>query len=279
MTQIRKTQELRDEYLLAVYELCEGEFFAGVAIQTVKDKLRLSYSDNKQIFEYLFQARLITMPVFGNVTLTDSGIGRVEKEMSLKYAEKEKSVLKALFEKTRNDDVTASELAKIIPVPEEDIFYILKDFNRKGWSEERFVDTASITEQGVTALHNWEQINATIVRDIYNTNIHGPSINQIGGQGNTVSIAHTSNSRFDEAIGSIVDLLQTSSLNTNDKEEALADVQSLSKMAVQPPPNAFERAKLRITAIETLVKGTELVVKLAPYLPVVYSFFESIGKS
>lgn len=226
-------------------------------------------------FEYLLQKGLIRLPVFQHVTLTEFGIETVEKDMAQSYAEKEYMVLKALFEKTNGDDVTAAEMAKLIPVPENDIYYIFKDFERKGWCDEFFEDTARITDLGVTALNKWDTQNSTISPIVYNTNNYGNAINQIGGQGNVLYAHQTNNPKFDEAVRTIIDLINASNLPPNDKQDALTEIRAINQIATQEKTEVrWERAKLKITAFETLVKAVDLGRQLAPYIVTLYDHFK-----
>lgn len=270
---IRQLQDGRDNYLRTVYRRCNGDFLTGTSFKELEAEVGISGDEANATFNYLKSCGLVKMSTFGRVTLTVAGIDKVEREMTESYEKKEYLVLTTLFEKTRDDDVTAGELAKLIPVSEEDIYYILRDFLRKGWVEENFDATARITEFGVTLLHKWDRVNAPISPVIYNTTNYGDSNNIIGGQNHTLNVHTTNNADFDKAILAIVELLNTSSLSDGDKEEAITDVQNIAKLAANNPENAFERAKLRITAVETIVKGTEIAMKLAPYWPVLTSYF------
>jgi hypothetical protein len=192
----------------------------------------------------------------------------------MSYEEKEFLVLKALFEKTKDTDVTAAKLAKLIAVPENDIYYIFKDFERKGWTAEYFVNTARITEMGVTALNKWDSIHAPTNPVSYTINVHGDNNSPIvQGSGNT-QIIQTSNPDFDKSIRALLEIIRDSSILDEDKDELASELEAINKLAnKEQTAYSLEKAKFRLGLLDTALKGADLFSKAAPYLPAIYLYF------
>lgn len=198
---MKDKQFLRDKFLKRLYELSNGHIHSKVNFKELQAELGLSREEGESIYLYLHDKGLAKMITFGNIAITTWGIDEVESDMKKTYAEKEYLILKTLFDESKGKDehFTAANLAQLIPVAEDDIYYILKDFLRRGWVWEAFEDTAQITPRGVTAFHQWDQTHSPItVRDVYNTNIYGNSNNQIGGQGNAQNAINSSNMSIDD---------------------------------------------------------------------------------
>ena len=74
------------------------------------------------------------------------------------------------------------------------------------------------------------------------------------------------------AVKNLIQLIESSSLPL--KEELQEHVVHVSKLAVQEPsPAMLERAKFRLSMVESRLKGTDLLIKAAPYLAAALDYF------
>ncbi len=105
--------------------------------------------------------------------------------------------------------------------------------------------------------------------------MHGNNSGAIAqGNENSQTVVQTNNPGFDEAIRSLFDLIQASNLDQDNKEELVGEVVALNKLANKElTPENYEKAKLRISVLELLLKGADLTSKAAQYLPAVYAYF------
>jgi predicted nucleic-acid-binding protein len=263
--------------LKAVYEMAKRQPEVMVLIVDLAKAVEMSQQELIPILNDLQERKGLLGGINEAVWIPPKGIEFLEQSArgfsQQTYRDKEYSVLKKLVE--HSEDLSSEQLATSLFLTEDDVNTILLDFKNKGWVELRFGYIASIMPTGKTAFYKWHEGLESRSQPVAVTyNVHNWGTAQIGGQGNTINIQRTNNPAFDNAIRSIVELLNSSSLSPDDKMETLSELQSINKLAVQAPANAFERAKLKITAIETIVKATELGTKLAEYWPVILTYFE-----
>jgi hypothetical protein len=117
----------------------------------------------------------------------------------------------------------------------------------------------------------------------YTANIQGHNYGGIqqGGQGNTqnVTLTNTNNPNFDTAIKSLVELIQTSVISPEDKDELLTELQNINKLALKDAnPALVERAKSKINYFELTANSVALGAKVAPYIPQLINYFETLLK-
>ena len=74
------TDEIRDKYLIKLYELTEGNLINKVNIKELETILGLSRDESDKIFYYLLAKNLIKQAQ-SNVGITDAGVNKVEKDM------------------------------------------------------------------------------------------------------------------------------------------------------------------------------------------------------
>lgn len=265
--------------LTAVYEIADRQIGKLVVISELAKALNMSSQEVTPILNDLEDRKGFLDGINEAVSITPKGVEFLEmasnsESSQQKHRDREYAVLKYLFD--YGGSVNGSQIAESLSLPGDLVDTILLDFQKHDWVSLAFGYTAEITPAGKSAFYKWNDRPESVSQSAVTYNVNNYGTAQIGGQGNTINIQQTSNPNFNEAIRSVIELLQSSSLNPDDKDEALADIQAVSKLAVQNPPNAFERAKLKITAVETIVKGTDLVVQMAPYWPAIRSFLESL---
>jgi Mn-dependent DtxR family transcriptional regulator len=264
--------------LNAVYEIADRQIGKLVVISELAKALNMSSQEVTPILNDLEDRKGFLDGINEAVSITPRGVEFLEmasnsESSQQKHRDREYAVLKYLFD--YGGSVRGSMIAESLSLPSDLVDTILLDFQKRKWVSLAFGYTAEITPAGKSAFYKWNDRSESVSQSAITYNVNNYGTAQIGGQGNTINIQQTS-ANFNEAIRSVIELLQSSSLNPDDKDEALTDIKAVSKLAAQNPPNAFERAKLKITAVETIVKGTDLVVKMAPYWQAIRSYFESL---
>ena len=113
----------------------------------------------------------------------------------------------------------------------------------------------------------------------YTTNIHGPNYGGIqqGGQGNVqnVTLTNTNNPDFDRALASLVELIRSSQIPDDDKQELEEEVGNVNKLALrEPAPGMLERAKTRLDMIKLAITGTDIAMKAAPHINTLWELLQ-----
>jgi hypothetical protein len=194
------------------------------------------------------------------------GAKEVERIMTEPYAEKAFRVLKTIHEtkhKESNGWVNIWDLEKeLSDIPRHELYMILEDLEkRKGLigsiDQAVWMMPPGIEELDQAQRHperSTEHFPAQIINN-YNT-FNAP----IGGlqqqthhstQNVTQNIAITNNPDFDKAIKSLIDLVQTSTISAEDKEELLTELQNINKLGAIDDPilGCFEAAASQIPII------------------------------
>ncbi len=130
-----------------------------------------------------------------------------------------------------------------------------------------------INEEGASVRLN-EQGKA-----IFTGNNYG--VIQMGGQGNNqnVTVTHNINPDFTRAIEALADLVKSSSLSELEKEERLLEVERIGQLAQkEQTPEVKQLGTSKLQLLEAGLKAGDLAVKVAPYLPHLYAFFENMSK-
>lgn len=278
----RSIQELRRHYLHKLYESSGGNSGRGVNRKQLQSKLGISADDDMAIYNYLFGKGLAEYHSPISVRITVKGIDEVEREMQTNYAEQERRVLLKLYEMGgvhHLDWVLIRDLANELGMEYRVVNDILLELERQKGLIDGREDDVRLNSNGIQVIEGGGQQVGAPVSVTYQTNIHGPNYGGIqqGGQGNTQNVTLTNNPDFDKAITSLVELIRSSSIPEDDKEEIQNELQSVNKLALkEKSPSTLERAKLKLDYIKTGLAGTEIAIKAAPYLTALYHFFQSL---
>jgi hypothetical protein len=89
----------------------------------------------------------------------------------------------------------------------------------------------------------------------------------------------TNNPEFDKSISAIIALIKSSSMAEDDKQELTNEVEAINKLALKEPSTAIvEKAKLKLEYLKTALTATDIAIKVTPYLPALYTFFENFAR-
>lgn len=173
----------------------------------------------------------------------------------------------------------AYKFANIIATPAEKVYEAVR------YLEERLLvnfDNGAIwmTPRGIAELEKPVAPTFTSPVTHNTTNINAPNTGnvQTGGAGNVQNIRVTNNPDFDNSIRAILELLQSAHLNEDVRDDVIRDVHTVNRIAIDDPSaQGAERAMAKLSYIETALKGADIALKIAPYLPHLYSFFQNLS--
>ena len=203
--------------------------------------------------------------------------------MQSSYAEKEHRVLQKIYDMGgvhHLDWVLINDLVHELGMEYRVVNDILIELEqRKGLIDGR-EDDVRMNSNGIQVIEGGGP-QAAAPNVTYHTTIHGPNYGGIqqGGQGNVQNITLTNNPDFDKAIVSLVELIRSSSISEDDKEDLEGEVIKVNRLALKEKnPSTLERAKLKLDYIKTTLTGTEIAIKAAPYFVALYQFFQNLPK-
>ncbi len=273
-------------------------------IQSLADKLSIPIYELKLYLEQLLLLKMIN--VYGDydtISITDNGskeftlcleksnrdkkdkILEDEKMAEKNYAENELLVLKTIYDLGKNlpmGAVMVSDIAKKLRMPYSELNEYLNELEERKGLIENFSDEAvKVAPKGKEFLQGKSNLPGNITSGhTYNTNIYAPSNNQIGGQGNVQNAQIILHPEFDNAIKSITNLIKESSLTQFKQADLISNIEHIKQLqSSEPSVELVEHAKSKVDYLGIAVKGTDLAVKIAPYLPALYAYFESLIKS
>lgn len=211
----------------------------------------------------------------------------MNKDIEMNGAERMKERLEVLHKvykmagPRKMDWVIIDNLVKELGMEFTDVNDILIYWEQKGLLEGREYDV-KLTPAGRDEIEEAKQGKST---DNLPANITNIFYAPVGGvqqhtQNSTQyinqTITTTGDAAFDNAISKLLELLQSSSLSDDDKEEFQNEIKSINKLALKGDPNTIERAKLKLDYIKTGLSVTDIAFKAAPHLPALYHFFENL---
>lgn len=275
-----RRQELERRYLYKLYELSiERQIYLAKKEEMIS-ALGITCDEWIDATNGLLDKDLVKKIASGVVQITPEGNKEVEKIMALDYEALEYRILQKLVENGVDNYTYDDELADSLSIPKEYLRVFLIDFDKKGWINVMVDGTIQLCAAGVTAFHKGEKQSGS-TGGVNNFTINARDVAFQNQTQNSTQNVHqvkiTNNPDFNSAVDAVVNLIKESSLNNFKKEDLLTDVERIKNLAqLEPSQELVEHAKSKINYLETAIKGTELVTKLAPYLPQLYAYFESL---
>lgn len=282
---ITKSQELQRRYLKRLYELSGGSTLKGVSTSQLESELGLSDEEGTNVLTHLQTRGLADFFTFGHANITPKGIEEVERIMEMSYAEKEALVLQKIYDLGgvyHMDFVMINDLVKEVGLIYREVNQILIDLEKRKELIDGDEVSVRMKPAGIELIELGGRRAVAAPGTTYNVNI-GQNYGgvQQGGQGNVqnITLTHTNNPDFDKALASIVELIRASSIPDDEKDELHGEVQSINKLALKEQnQGTLERAKLKLDYLKTTLTAADLAVKAAPYLTVLYHFFQHLPK-
>lgn len=279
---LREEKIKRENFLVALWELHAGNYGHDVSTKEACRRIGIDYeTEGHVVGQYLYRAELVKWGSFEWICLTPEGIKEAERIVESRYAETEDRVLRKIYDMggvRHMDEVMIDALVKELGMDYREVNRILIELEeRKGLIDADEV-SVRMNPAGMEYIQGGGRKQAGGTTIHYNANI-GTNYGglQQGGQNNTQNITLTNNSDFDKALSSLVELIRTSSIQDDDKEDLQGELSKVNKLALKEKnKNTLERAKLKLDYVKTSLTGTEIAIKAAPYLTALYHFFQSL---
>jgi hypothetical protein len=273
-------QAVRLRYLQRIYELSGGSTIQGVPTSQIDSDLGISDEDDPKIVTYLSAKGLANYSTFGHVSITARGIDEAERAMRSSYAEKERSVLQRIYEMggvRHTDWVSIDALVRDLRMDFREVNDILIDLEERKGLIDGLEEAVRMIPAGIELLEGGGRDARATPNVSYTTNIQGSNYGGIqqGGERNVQNITLINNPDFDKAITSLIELIRTSSIPNDDKEEVQEELSKISKLALREPGTGLlERAKTRLDVVKLAMTGTDIAIKAAPHLETLWEFIK-----
>ena len=278
-------QELEQRYLHELCEISEGNPYREIKLSELHDHLRSSNEQTRGIMVQLSKKGFVEYH-FPFAIISPAGIEEVEKNMEKSYAEEELLVLKKIFEmgkKHQLRDVEYSDLAKEVGDLSNPFHMIVDELENKRFLQSVASDgCVRISPRGIEFLQQARNSFQSNTGNTNNFNFHAPvaafqNQTQNSTQNTTQIVSITNNPDFDKAISSMTEVIKTSSISNDDKEEFLHELQSIIKLAQkEPTPEIGRKGLAKIEYFNSIVKASDVALKLAPHLPAISDYFEKL---
>ena len=278
--------QLQEKYLQKMYELAKGTPYVQIdqRHRELNEIVEFGSEQYMGVAEQLQKKGWGEFGWAGCIFITSDGIEKIQNDMAQNYADKELFVLKTIDEMSKNNprgEVHAREVQNALGLSFHEFYEItLELYDRKRYLGAASDEHIKLSPAGKEFLQGKSNMsNHQSVRDIYNTYVNAPSNNQIGGQYNTQNAQINLNPEFDNAIKAITDLIQSSSISGFKRDDLLSTIEHIKQLpSSKPSPELVEHAKSKISYLDTVIKGTDLAIKVAPYLPALVTYFERLIK-
>ena len=280
---INELKKERESFLITVYSLSKG---TNQPIDTMQicEILNIDYgTEASEIGQHLYAKGLLSWAGFAAVYLSDAGIEAAEKIMEQKYADEELMILREIHERGKNHPnglVKFEDLATDFPNLSLPMHEIIEEIDRKGLLGQGVDEYIKIGSGGLELLQKKSNRTGgiTINDNRQHNTIHSGanSINTIGNY-NQITNSQTVNPEFDNAVRSLIDLINASSMENEEREDAFDILKSVNKIALrEPTPTLLERGLTFVTALKPIFETINLLGAAAPHLAVLLSHFEYV---
>lgn len=275
-------QGLSWRFLAKLYELSKGGIHPEVHYDLVKSSLGYSDPEAKSAAQYLENKRLVTFRCkVPCIKITPRGVDEVDRLME----NQKKQVLGKLYKLAsgRLQSIPVSDLAESLGLSFEETYDDLKFWEDRNLVEmshdvDREYESVKLTRLGLDAVEHPGQGTPAGSQITYNMNIganYGGA--QQGGYGNiqNVTLTNTNNPDIDRVLGTLLELIRSSQIPADDKQELEDEVGKVNKLALrEPAPGMLERAKSRLDMIKLAITGTDIAMKAAPHLNTLWELLQ-----
>jgi Mn-dependent DtxR family transcriptional regulator len=268
-----KSELRRAEFLSALYEMSGGNPQQSVETKFLGKKINMEEPEISQVGVYLKEEGLIDFFTFGNISITHKGRKMVEANMAESYAQKERRVLEAMKDMSRMSRIILfPELAKRLEMSERELAVIcngLHDEDSINFPDGDFVEMKAGGYRRLEPSENQPSTGPTInIGQNYGAAAIGTHINQV------VNITHSE--EFTQAINNLVQLVQSSPLDSSDKDEATEEIVRINNLAAREPNNGrLDKIKSTIKSLEVVLASAQLLEKAKPFLDGVWNYIKT----
>lgn len=265
-----------------LYEFAEGNPRAVIDIRQLESQLKFTKEEANQAAAYLHSKGLISYKCrVMCVRITVMGIDEVEAMMKSEYAEKERCVLMKIYEMggvSHTDWVDIQGLVEELGMSYHEVNDILIDLEKRKGLIDGIGEAVKLIAPGIEFIEAGGQQQSVGTTITYNANIHTNYGGlQMGTHGSTqyITLTNTNNPDFDHALASLVELIRSSQMSDDDKEEIAEEITKINKLALrEPAPGMLDRVKNRLDMIKLAVTGTDIGIKAAPHLNMIWEILK-----
>jgi hypothetical protein len=261
--------DLLQKYLAEIYTLAGKKSFVKIDSELLVTRLNLSRDEKNILWKKAITSGFIKGSMFGGVCLTFNGFEVASDYMERTYAEEERIVLETAIRLSKATDqrhIFWNKLEAELPKLSHDLRDIVNELEARGLFLHEIDEGVRVGPKGYEFVEN-QSNRASLNTTIFETHNHGPSINQIGGENNTQNAVLQVNPDFDKAITELTSLVKASSMPAHDIAEAIADLESITRLALAPKDEGIvKRAMAKIASLKTLVEVGGLAVQAAPQI-------------
>lgn len=268
-----KSELRRAEFLSALYEMSGGNPQQSVETKFLGKKINMEEPEISQVGVYLKEEGLIDFFTFGNISITHKGRKMVEANMAESYAQRERRVLEAMKDMSRMSRIILfPDLAKRLEMSERELALIcngLHDEDSINFPGGDFVEMKAGGYRRLEPSENQPSTGPTInIGQNYGAAAIGAHINQV------VNVTH--NEEFTQAINNLVQLVQSSPLDSSDKEEATEEIVRINHLAARDPNSGrLDKIKSTIKSLEVVLGSAQLLEKAKPYLDGIWKYIKT----
>jgi len=205
------------------------------------------------------------------------------------FAQKRYRVLRTIYEMAPNNKhgaVDDEKLAQALGMDIQELMSILLYWREKNMVVFTTDQSTGLTSNAIDEIE--EKINepnkptpnfpGNVIYNTFNAPVTGLQ-QQTHNSTQNINQSVTNNPEFDKAISTIIALIRSSSMAEDDKQELTNEVEAINKLALKEPSTAIvEKAKLKLEYLKTALTATDIAIKVTPYLPALYTFFEKFAR-
>lgn len=268
-----KSELRRAEFLSALYEMSGGNPQQSVETALLGKKINMEEPEISQVALYLKEEGLTEYSSFGQINITHKGRKLVEANMAETHAEKEHRVLEAMKDMSRMSRIILfPDLAERLEISDRELALIcngLHDEDSINFPGGDFVELKAGGYRRLEPNENQPTTGPVInIGQNYGAAAIGTHINQV------VNITH--NEEFTRAINSLVRLVQSSPLDSSDKEEITEEVVRINNLAAREPIGSrLDKIRSTIKGLEVVLASAQLLEKAKPYLDGIWKYIKS----
>lgn len=263
-------QNRRKLFLLGLYELVKGNPLESLETSRLGKHIGMEEPEISEVAYYLKQEGLIDYYSFTHINITHDGRKVAEKMMAEIYAQKERRVLEAIADMSRMSSIVVfPDLAKRLQMSEQELALVCSGLDEKNQISFQGGDFVQMKPAGYEALDPKQEspgstINYLQIGQNFGNAAAGSQISQ------TINV----NPDFDSAIKSLLELVQSSNLENDKKEELLDDIIQVNKLTARK--SSIEKIKSAFEYVKVGFQAANLMVAATPHLDKIWHIIETM---
>jgi len=278
-----REKKLREEYLVALLELHNGNYGSDVSNREACAKIGIEYNgEATRICQYLRRENLVTWVSFERIALTPAGSREAERIRDLRFKKKEDRILDELYNRYNSvppdiNVITRVEEFEHLKIPDNELRLILSDLDERGLVYFRD-DQADITHSGlryVEARHR----NHSPRGDTYTMHIGNVEGGVQQGPNNVQNVNITNYQPISEILPDLIKLIEgVRAESFDEKDDVIRDLTKVQELVLSnpqatPKDTVWTRISAKLLTAKTSMDIAGVVVKTYPHWAKVLEFF------